>query len=203
MAEQDSFVALMERLCSADDPVAQQAAREVFERYSRRLVALARSHFDRRLAHKVDAEDVVQSAYKSFFIRQRDGRLKAGNWQNLWSLLSLITLRKCADRIQYLRARRRDARRESPAGEGKVELWQAAVDREPTPEEAAMLVETVEELFRSLDEDERPILELSLQGYSTAEISERLGRAERSVRRLRERTRKRLERMQSIEQTDH
>ena len=42
-------------------------------------------------------------------------------------------------------------------------------------------------------------LELSLQGYSTQEISEQLGRAERSVRRLRERVRKQLERLQDAD----
>jgi DNA-binding NarL/FixJ family response regulator len=40
------------------------------------------------------------------------------------------------------------------------------------------------------------ILELNLQGYTTREISERLGRAERTVRLLREGLRKRLQRMQ-------
>jgi RNA polymerase sigma-70 factor (ECF subfamily) len=40
---------------------------------------------------------------------------------------------------------------------------------------------------------------MSLQGYSTQEISERLGRAERSVRRLRERVRLQLERLQLSE----
>jgi len=35
-----------------------------------------------------------------------------------------------------------------------------------------------------------------LQGYSTQEISEQLGRAERSVRRLRERVRKQLQQQQ-------
>ena len=54
----------------------------------------------------------------------------------------------------------------------------------------------VEHLLGKLDEDERPIIEMSLQGYSTQEISAQLGRAERSVRRLRERVRKELERMQ-------
>jgi len=39
-------------------------------------------------------------------------------------------------------------------------------------------------------------LELSLQGYTTREISERLGRAERTVRLLREGVRHRLERLQ-------
>ena len=52
-----------------------------------------------------------------------------------------------------------------------------------------MLNETVEQLHASLDNDERPILKLSLQGYITAEISARLGRAERTVRRVRERVR--------------
>jgi RNA polymerase sigma-70 factor (ECF subfamily) len=75
-----------------------------------------------------------------------------------------------------------------------------ALDRDPQPEEAALLVETVEGLFLAItDEDERAILELSLQGFSAAEIVEQTGRAERSVRRLRERMRKRLERMQAEE----
>jgi RNA polymerase sigma-70 factor (ECF subfamily) len=58
------------------------------------------------------------------------------------------------------------------------------------------LSETVDQLFASLDEDERPILEMSLQGYTTREISQRLCRAERTVRLLREYIRHRLERMQ-------
>jgi RNA polymerase sigma factor (sigma-70 family) len=68
------------------------------------------------------------------------------------------------------------------------------VAREPTPEEAAVLAETVEQLLSSLEEEERPVLEMSLQGFTTQEISERLGWPERSVRRLRERIRKHLER---------
>jgi DNA-binding NarL/FixJ family response regulator len=37
-----------------------------------------------------------------------------------------------------------------------------------------------EALFRAIDDpDEREVLELSLQGYTAAEIGERLGRAER------------------------
>src|SRR5262245_40662511 len=80
-----------------------------------------------------------------------------------------------------------------PAGTDSFEQWRDAVGREPTPDEAAVLAETVEQLLRGLDGDERSVVELSLQGYTTQEISETLGRAERSVRRLRERVRKRLE----------
>jgi RNA polymerase sigma-70 factor (ECF subfamily) len=186
----------MGRLRSGED----MAAREVFSRFAARLAGLARRHLDARLAVKVDPEDVVQSAYKSFFLRHRDGGLEVGDWDGLWGLLTLITLRKCADRAAYYRADKRDVTREAVPGPadsapGPAEL---ALDREPLPDEAAVLAETVESLFRSIDDtDERAILEMSLQGHSAAEISERLGRAERSVRRLRERVRKRLERMQA------
>lgn len=190
----DSFSELMLRLKTGED----EAARVVFQRFANRLMGLARSHLDHRLTAKVEPEDVVQSAYKSFFLRQRDVGFEIGNWDNLWGLLTMITLRKCADRAAYFHTEKRDVNREM-AQEGSDSsmpaLWQTAVDRDPLPQEAAVLAETVEELFRSMDDgDERAILELSLQGYTAAEIGEQLGRAERSIRRLRERIRKRLER---------
>ncbi|HSQ58783.1 MAG TPA: sigma-70 family RNA polymerase sigma factor [Gemmata sp.] len=197
MAANDSFALLMVRLRSGEDA----AAREVFVRFAVRLAGLARRHLDARLAVKCDPEDVVQSAYKSFFIRQRDGGLDVGTWDGLWGLLTMITLRKCADRAAYYRAEKRDVAREAAAmgsTDSAPALVELALDREPQPDEAATLAETVEGLFRTIDDaDERAILELSLQGHTAAEISEKLGRAERSVRRLREHIRKRLERMQS------
>ena len=191
MSATDSFAALMDRL-RADDAA---ASRDVFRRYASQLVALARHQFEKRLAHRIDPEDVVQSAFKSFFVRHRDGKLQVGSWNNLWGLLTLITLRKCADRVEYLRAERRDVGREVSAPLGPDQPWQLAPDREPSPQEAAILAETVEHLFRALDADERPVLELSLQGYTAAEISLRLDRALRTVHRLRERIRKQLLRL--------
>lgn len=196
MSANDSFAELMQRLHAGDDA----AARAVFERFAGRLVGLTRRHLDDRLALKVDPEDVVQSAYKSFFVRYREAELLTGGWDGLWGLLTLIALRKCADRAAYYRADKRDVAREVTAGVSDSTPWAGdfALAREPLPEEAAALAEMVEELYRKIDDpDERTILELSLQGFSAAEISESTGRAERSVRRLRERTRKRLERMQA------
>jgi RNA polymerase sigma-70 factor (ECF subfamily) len=112
-------------------------------------------------------------------------------------MLTLITVRKCAERAAYHRAACRDAAREVPSPrEEEAAPWLEPFGREPTPLEAAVLSETVAQLFAALDEQERPILELSLQGYTTREISERLGRAERTIRLLRESIRDRLERMQ-------
>lgn len=188
----DSFADFLSRLHNRDDAAAQ----ELFGRFAHQLVALAMRHIAKGFRHKVDPEDVVQSAYKSFFVRYGAGNLEVVNWNSLWGLLALITVRKCAERAVYHRAARRDAAREvSPRGE-EGSPWLDPLGREPTPLEAAELSETVEQLLAGLDEDERPVLELSLQGFTTREISERLGRAERTVRLLREGIRHRLERMQ-------
>ena len=194
MAASDSFTDVMTRLRAGDEA----AAREVFQRFVRNLVRLARRQFDAVLRRKVDPEDVVQSAFKSFFFRYGIGKLEVHDWDNLWGVLTIITLRKCLDRVEYHHAERRNVQREAAAQPGTVgtEPWWEAVAREPRPEEAAVLAETVEMLLRGLDEDDRPILEMSLQGYTTQEISDRLGRPERSVRRLRERVKKQLERLQ-------
>lgn len=173
-----------------------QAGQAVFERFTHRLIGLARNHLAPRLQQKVDPEDLVQSVYKSFFLRYGDEVPPPEDVDGLWCLLTRITLRKCADRARYHRAECRNLDREvATAGSDEPEPWREAVDREPTPDEAAVLSETVEQLFSSLGDAERPIIELSLQGYSTLEVCQRLGRAERSVRRVRERVRKQLERL--------
>ncbi len=188
----DSFAQFLTRLHTQDS----DAARDLFARFANRLIALAHQHIGTRLRHKVDPEDVVQSAYKSFFFRYNAGNLDIVNWTSLWGLLTLITVRKCAERAAYHRAECRDAGREqSMAPADSKGSWLQPFDRDPTPIEAAVLNETVEQLLRTLDEHERPVLELSLQGHTTREISERLGRAERTVRLLREGIRHRLERM--------
>ena len=108
-----------------------------------------------------------------------------------------LTVRKCAQRAEYYRAECRDPAREVSALPTEAGAsWREPLGREPTPLEAAELSETVEQLLASLDEDERPVLELSLQGYTTQKIKQQLGIPERTARRLRERVRKRLERQQ-------
>ncbi len=183
---------------ASEDCYPQEDPRLVFERFSRRLIGLARGHLDARLQHKVDPEDVVQSAYKSLLLRYGEGALAAEGWEGLWGLLTMITVRKCADRARFHRAERRDVRREAaPTAADGSPAWREALGREPTPDQAVVLAETVEGLLGRLDADERTMIEMSLQGFSTQEISERTGRAERSVRRLRERVRKYLERQQA------
>jgi RNA polymerase sigma-70 factor (ECF subfamily) len=189
----DSFELVLTQLRRGDP----EAVALLTRRFTRPLLALARSQLDTWLRRKVDPEDVVQSVYKSFFARHDAGQFDLANWESLWGLLTVMTVRKCAAQVDHFRAACRDPRREVrlPQAEGRG-VWQLPAS-EPTPVEAAVLIDTVEQFLRGWDERDRSILVLHLQGCTIVEISEKLDRAQRTVRRTIDRARKRLLRLQA------
>src|SRR5690242_16729119 len=131
MADDASFADLLARLRAGDE----RAAALVVDQYAYRLVALARARLDRRILRKEDPEDVLQSVFKSFFLRCSGGQFRLGSRDDLWGLLVTLTLHKCGHRADYFQAARRDVRREaaaSPPPEGSSPDWEALA-REPTP----------------------------------------------------------------------
>jgi RNA polymerase sigma-70 factor, ECF subfamily len=190
MSQDDSFGDLMGRLKAGD----QGAETLVFRRYVHRLIALAGRQFEAELRDKADVEGVVQSACKSFFLRQRRGEFMLDGWDELWSMLATITLRKCANRRDYLRASRRSTRREASWTVQEGEGFRIP-DRAPTPAEAAIFSETVEQFFESMGPDDRPIVQQILMGCTAAEVANQLDCSERTVRRVRQRAKQRLLRL--------
>ena len=148
-----------------------------------------------KLQRRLDADDVIQSVFRSFFDKSdRYVHRRAGD---LWRLLAEITVRKCKNQVRYLHADRRDVRREAtPAFDPSASAWDT-ISQEPTASHAAVLTETVERLMHGMEDHERDIVSLSLQGYTAQEIGAELGRAERTVQRVRERVKKRLQRMRA------
>lgn len=180
---EDSFDLLMTRLRQGDD----QAAAEVFHRFAHRLLGLARQRLDAVLRRKVDAEDVVQSAFGSFFLHHAREEFDLGNWDGLWGLLTTITVRKCARKKRFFRQERRDIRREADVAPNRDSSFGPGLefkDLEPTPEQAAELVELIEQVMRKHQERDRHILVLALQGHTTAEVSEQVGCTQRTVQRV-------------------
>jgi RNA polymerase sigma factor (sigma-70 family) len=170
---------LVERCRGHDDA----AAEALFARYAERLVRLARSRLSRSLASRVDAEDVVQSAYRSFFRLAGEGEVVVRQSGDLWRLLVRITLRKVYRSARRHRAECRDVRREQPLGDNDRGAEEAVLDREPTPAAAAALLDELHGLLAPLGPTQRQIVEMRLQGCEAEEIAAAVQRSPRTVRR--------------------
>jgi RNA polymerase sigma-70 factor (ECF subfamily) len=162
----------------------QEAAEELFRRYTRRLIALAQRRLPSHLSQRVDAEDVIQSVYRSFFDAARRDPLDLRRGGDLWRLLVTITLNKVRDQGKRQMRGKRAIRRESHFGSEDSLIGLQARGREPSPLEAAALAEQLEQVMRRLDPLARRVLELRLQGHNHEEIAAATQRTQRTVIRI-------------------
>ncbi len=177
--------ALLE-LCRAGS---QDAAKQLFDRYVERLLALARRRISQRLSGRVDAEDCVQSALRTFFHRAKEGKFVITEQDDVAKLLMRITVHKTLRQVAFHQADKRDAGAEIGQGAQAQKRWEELLDGEPTGEHAVAFLDQLETFFNHLRPQEREILELRLQGFSNDEISEKLGIYDRKIRRVFERIR--------------
>lgn len=179
----DTSIDLIDRFLGGDD----SAATEIFQRYIERLTRLARARLSLKLARRVDADDVVLSAWRSFFFGVEEGRLRVERSGDLWALLARMTLYKLYRSARRHRAGRRDLHRE----ESPTAVLQLA-DDSPGPDEVVAFNDELISLLESLDPQGRRVLELSLQGYQQQDIADLIGKSERTVRRSLGRIRDRI-----------
>jgi RNA polymerase sigma factor (sigma-70 family) len=168
------------------------AAQPLWERYHRRLVDLARQKLRASRRREADEEDVVQSAFHSFFQGVSRGRFpQLNDRDNLWRLLVVITARKALDQLAHERSKRRGggtAPGESRIYPGEPGWDEAAVEQvvgeEPTPEFAAQVAEQYQRLLDLLgDETLRRVAVWKMEGLTNDEIAGRLDCSRRTVAR--------------------
>lgn len=164
---------------------------DLFDCYAGRLAGLVRKRLGWRLARKIDPDDVVQSVFKSFVGLQRRQDVVCEDPQALWGLLAVMTTRKCGRKIEHFTAGCRDVRVEESiapgrefVGDADARLFVEAISREPDPQAAAAVSETIRSLLSQLDERDRTIVQLALEGLSVADISLHVQRSERTVQRV-------------------
>jgi RNA polymerase sigma-70 factor, ECF subfamily len=166
------------------------AFEKVFERYSDRLIRIAKSRISERLASRIEAEDVVQSVFRSFFGRVQAKRFTFQEENDLWRLLVSITLNKLRNKVDWHTAAKRDVGLEQRMDGGSSLPSAYDVDGvNPSPEAVVMFIDLLEHFMTSLRDTDRKVLELRLQGMTQEEIANEIGCTERTVRRVLERIR--------------
>jgi RNA polymerase sigma-70 factor (ECF subfamily) len=166
----------------------EQAFEAIFFRYSDRLVRLASKRISEKLAGRIEAEDVVQSVFRTFFGRAQDHRFTFENADDLWKLLVSMTLNKLRNKVDFHTAAKRDVSQEKQLAGSKS--TPSAFDHsgdEPSPEAVVAFLDLLENFMSQLREGDRRILELRLQGMTQDEVAREVGCTERTVRRTLER----------------
>ena len=165
-----------------------EAARELWRRYFTTLVRLARGHLGATRRAAADEEDVALSALDSFFAGMAAGRFpRLEDRDDLWRVLVTLTTRKAIDQVQHERRQKRGGGRvvgesalDAPGIEGEGLAHVACP--EPTPEFAALLADECRRRLDELRDDTmRRIALLKLEGYTDAEIADRLDLGRRTI----------------------
>lgn len=194
MSFDDDIAGWIDRLRAGDG----RAAQAVWTTYFDKLVALARHKLASIPLRVADEEDVALSALESFcrgVVADKFPRLD--DQLDLWKVLVTITARKAlAQRRRHFSKKRGGGKilgesvflpdpADPQAGEGIDQV----LGREPTPELAATFAEQCSRLLGRLDEMQRPIALLKMDGFTNQEIADRLDLALRTVERRLERIR--------------
>jgi len=166
------------------------ASTELYLRYAERLLALAAAQTGPDLARRVDPEDIVQSVFRTFFRRASLGHYTIPDGEEIWKLLLVIALNKVRAVGAFHRTAKRDVRRTLGG-----EAFDRAVESQHGRGEDAlnMLRMVVEELLQSQPEAHRRMIELRIEGHEVGEIATAVQRSKRSVERVLQDFRQRLD----------
>jgi RNA polymerase sigma-70 factor (ECF subfamily) len=172
---------LIERIQSGDD----SAAAELYHRYAARLRVLADRQMSSAIRRTHEADDIVQSAFRSLFRGVNSGTYTAPEGQSLWSLLAVIAIHKVrrkATRNKSVKAVSLDDASEHPSDHDQFE---ADVSIE-------QFESSLRESIEGLRPNEQKIVELRVQGFSILDIADHLQNSCRTVERTLQRIREKL-----------
>jgi RNA polymerase sigma-70 factor (ECF subfamily) len=177
------FAELVQRARRGDVEAVGQIARL----YEPELRIAARVHLGSALRPYLDSVDLVQSVHRSLLVGLRNDKFEIADPRSLLALALTMVRRKVARRW---RQHRRQVR---PTAEQPTDVLATLSRRAGSPAVEAEVRDALARLWRELDADARGLIELRLQGFSTAEAAARLNKTPEALRVRLHRLRKRLE----------
>lgn len=130
-----------------------------------------------KLRSKLDAQDIAQESYVSFFQKINDGLVEWNEEGDLWKLLAGIARKKVLKQAEFYGAEKRSIRRE-------IQQVNQATTVAESHESCVDLTDLIEHVLSEEKSLFRDIFLQRLAGHSTHEIATRIGRSERTCRRI-------------------
>ncbi len=187
MAEpSNDFAALLAAARAGDE----QASGEIVARYENIVRRAAHGLLGRPLRSLLDSVDIVQSVHRSLLIGLRHQKFAVDTPDQLVALALTMVRRKVAH--HWRRVNGRQPRRPRPGvGEAPGGL-DALPTLGPDPAATVQFDDQLRHLLRDLDEADRQLVSLRLEGHSTSDVARQLGLDPRVLRVRLGRLRKRL-----------
>lgn len=188
----DYLPALVTRIAENQD---QRAAELVHDFCRPRLTAFARSRIFPKLLQRVDAEDVVQETFQSFFRGVYANRFQIDSTSELWNTLLAICMNKIRTESQHHNRKKRSFDREEQHANFGNGVDKAATDMVATTAPASVqnVLAQLRSIVGHMDSRDQEIMLDSIRGMSNSKIADKYECSERSVRRVFERIRNRLQ----------
>ena len=183
-----AFQSLMEEIAAGSE----SAVEKLLGLYGDHLCRAVRRRLSRALRPKFDTSDFVQAVWASFFCdRHQLARFEHSG--QLVAFLTKVASNKVVDESRHrLQTKKADVTRErSLSDDASQEI--KVPGREPAPSQVAIMHEQWERMVGEVPPRYRQILELRAAGETQEEIARRLGVSEKTVSRVLQKLRARLD----------
>lgn len=163
------FATLLARARQGDAAALAELAR----RYEPEVRLVAHVQLGPALRPHLDSMDLVQSVHRSLMLGLRAGKFDVDSPDRLVALALTLVRRKVARKWRHLRRQQRLST--VPGGDHLARTLESLTASDPDPAHAAQANDALRRLCADMDGTERRMIELRLEGHSTAEVARKLG----------------------------
>jgi RNA polymerase sigma-70 factor (ECF subfamily) len=190
--DDEDFAGLLARVRSGD----QEAASVLLHRFEHDVRMMVRVRLPRALRSQFDSMDFVQAVWQSVLTGPNQDLDRFANEKHFLGFLSGVARNKVLEEHRRrTQTRKYDVGREEPLfiRRGDREVLREVATPDPTPSQKVQEKDRFRQLVADRSPQEAEIIELRRRGMTFEEIAEQTGLNERSVRRVIEALRQRLE----------
>lgn len=148
---------------------------QLVRHYEPEVRLVARVRLGAALRPYLDSMDLVQSVHRSLILGLREDKFDISSPEKLVALALMMVRRKIARHWRRHRRQQRLSHGGPASVENLPQLLVSVSSSDSDPQVVASLRDQTERLMSTLDDTERRLIELRLEGCTTAEVGRQLG----------------------------